>query len=233
MNDKLSLFVVAKRNRKGETDMPSQRFMRLPEEKRQVIWEAAMDEFLHQPFEKVSINRIIKEAGISRGSFYTYFEDKRELLSFLLRGTRERWSQACEESLKQSGGDFFIMMETLFDLSLELCMNNDLFNLHKNLIMYPDVQHEMMPAVDQCEEEIKRGIFEKVNRSDFRDPSPENGFLLFKAALAVMIGAVSEVCLRPEKVGQIRENYKKTLAILQYGACRESEITQTEVRDHE
>lgn len=213
--------------------MPSERFMRLPEEKRQVIWEAAMDEFLHQPFEKVSINKIIKDAGISRGSFYTYFEDKRELLSFLLRDTKKRWSQACEASLNRSGGDFFVMMKELFDVALEFCKNNNLFNLHKNLIMYPNLLQELLPAPEACEEEIKEGMFEKVNLSGFRDSSPENGLLLFKLALTAMIGAISEACMRPEREEQIRTDYLKVLSMLQYGACKEPKITQTEVSDHE
>lgn len=213
--------------------MPSQRFMRLPEEKRQVIWEAAMDEFLHQPFEKVSINRIIKDAGISRGSFYTYFEDKRELLSFILGDTKKRWSQACEVSLEQSGGDFFIMMETLFDVAMEFCRNNDLFNLHKNLIMYPDLLQSLMPDVNRCEEEVKAGMFEKVDTSRFRDPTPENGLLLFKIALMAMIGAISEACMRPERETQSRNDYLRVLSMLKHGVCREPEITETEVLDHE
>lgn len=65
--------------------MPSERFLRLPEEKRELIYQIAMDEFVHVPLEKVSINRIIQKAGISRGCFYTYFEDKRELLIWVLK----------------------------------------------------------------------------------------------------------------------------------------------------
>lgn len=35
--------------------MPSERFLRLPEEKRELICQIAMDEFVHVPLEKVSI----------------------------------------------------------------------------------------------------------------------------------------------------------------------------------
>ena len=36
------------------------------------------------PYEKVSINQIIHNADISRGSFYTYFVDKKDLLEYIL-----------------------------------------------------------------------------------------------------------------------------------------------------
>ena len=54
--------------------MPTERFWRLPEAKRQMIREAALQEFARVPYEKVSINQIIHNADISRGSFYTYPE---------------------------------------------------------------------------------------------------------------------------------------------------------------
>ena len=63
--------------------MPSATFFRLPEEKRQRLTDAAWAEMLSVRFDKVSINRIIQNAGISRGSFYQYFSDKQDLLHFL------------------------------------------------------------------------------------------------------------------------------------------------------
>ena len=45
--------------------MPSERFLRLNEEKRKRILEAAYKEFAQHPMEDVSINRIIRDAAIS------------------------------------------------------------------------------------------------------------------------------------------------------------------------
>ena len=59
--------------------MPTKTFYNLPEEKRIRIFEAAVDEFSEVRFSEASINRIVKAAGISRGSFYQYFEDKDDL----------------------------------------------------------------------------------------------------------------------------------------------------------
>ena len=63
--------------------MPSERFYRLSEEKRKTICEAAIREFARVTMDKVSINQIIKNADISRGSFYTYFEDKWDIVSYI------------------------------------------------------------------------------------------------------------------------------------------------------
>ena len=53
--------------------------MNLPAEKQEKLLEAATREFSHRPFNEASINQIIKEAGIPRGSFYMYFQDKEDL----------------------------------------------------------------------------------------------------------------------------------------------------------
>ncbi|MBR3569954.1 MAG: helix-turn-helix transcriptional regulator, partial [Oscillibacter sp.] len=59
--------------------MCKETFLRLPEEKRARIVNAAWDEFAAVPFADASINRVIRAAGIPRGSFYQYFEDKNDL----------------------------------------------------------------------------------------------------------------------------------------------------------
>ena len=64
--------------------MPTERFLRLPKEKIEAIRIAAAKEFIRVPLEEASINRIVHDADISRGSFYTYFEDKQDLLKGLI-----------------------------------------------------------------------------------------------------------------------------------------------------
>lgn len=68
--------------------MPTQRFLNLKDSKNAIL-EAAAHEFARVPYSAVSINQIIKEAEISRGSFYTYFEDKDDLMRYMLRGFRD------------------------------------------------------------------------------------------------------------------------------------------------
>ena len=56
-------------------------FERLPQEKRDRILQAARTEFIRYPYEKTSINRILAEAEVPKGSFYQYFDDKSDLFS--------------------------------------------------------------------------------------------------------------------------------------------------------
>jgi AcrR family transcriptional regulator len=64
--------------------MPKQTFLNLPEEKRQAVVNAAVEEFAEYGFEGSSINRIVANSGISKGSFYQYFEDKMDVFRHLM-----------------------------------------------------------------------------------------------------------------------------------------------------
>jgi TetR/AcrR family transcriptional regulator len=64
--------------------MPKETFFNLSEEKKQKIFDAAVFEFSKRRFSEASINQIIKNAGISRGSFYQYFENKEDIYLHML-----------------------------------------------------------------------------------------------------------------------------------------------------
>jgi len=63
----------------SEMVVATKRFEKISPEKRAAILEAARDEFSRNGFEQSSLNEILKTAGISKGSFYYYFEDKVDL----------------------------------------------------------------------------------------------------------------------------------------------------------
>ena len=95
--------------------MPSDTFFRLPEEKRRRLLAAAQAEFARVPYDETSINRIIREAGIPRGSFYMYFQDKEDLFRYLLRDYTGWIGQQLLELLRREGGDLFAAFRGLFD----------------------------------------------------------------------------------------------------------------------
>ena len=97
--------------------MPTQRLLKLKEEKKQAILEAAVHEFSRVPYSSASINQIIKEADISRGSFYTYFEDKQDLLKWLIYAQAEQHFNNYIERLREN--------EATFGICLRMCSTAD------------------------------------------------------------------------------------------------------------
>lgn len=95
--------------------MPSTTFFHLPAEKRERLLAAARAEFVRVPYEDASINRMIREAGIPRASFYMYFTDKEDLFRYLMESYGQRLVEQVEEWLERDGGDLFQAFLDLFD----------------------------------------------------------------------------------------------------------------------
>ena len=98
--------------------MPKETFYRLPDEKRERIMAAAEREFLENSFEEASINRIIKEAAIPRGSFYQYFEDKKDIFLYIVSTHKNEAFGFVESFIKDSDGDVFSFMRKAIDFMI-------------------------------------------------------------------------------------------------------------------
>ena len=65
--------------------MPTSTFDNLPEDKRQRILDAAVDEFADHAYHRASVGRIVQRAGIPKCSLYQYFADKKDLYRYVLQ----------------------------------------------------------------------------------------------------------------------------------------------------
>ena len=63
--------------------MPKETFFNLNNEKKKKIIDSSVLEFANNSFDEAKLSSIIKTAGIPRGSFYQYFEDKSDLYKYL------------------------------------------------------------------------------------------------------------------------------------------------------
>ena len=64
--------------------MPKSTFFNLSDDKKQRIFDAAVQEFSTRRFSDASINQIIKNAGIPKGSFYQYFAGKEDIYLYMI-----------------------------------------------------------------------------------------------------------------------------------------------------
>jgi len=77
--------------------MPKETFFNLTDEKRQKIIDIAIKEFSENVYNAASISKIVRKAEISKGSFYNYFINKKDLYRYLIE-------LATEEKLKSLEG---------------------------------------------------------------------------------------------------------------------------------
>jgi len=71
--------------------MPHQTFFNLPEDKQQRILDVCIKEFAEKTYHKASISNMVKESKIAKGSFYQYFDDKKDIFKYILEymGTKK------------------------------------------------------------------------------------------------------------------------------------------------
>lgn len=60
--------------------MPNNRYDKLDYEKQRLILNTSLKEFMDRSYEAASINQISKNAGLSAGALYYYFDNKEDLL---------------------------------------------------------------------------------------------------------------------------------------------------------
>ena len=102
-------------DRKEDGGLPSSTFLNLAPEKQEKLLSAAVREFTERPYNEASINRIVREAGIPRGSFYMYFRDKEDLFHYLMEESINEMLMVFEEVLHSQGGDIFAALPAMYD----------------------------------------------------------------------------------------------------------------------
>lgn len=218
--------------------MPTERFNRLPEAKRQAIREAALKEFARVPFDKVSINQIIRNADISRGSFYTYFVDKQDMVEFLLRDTFEEMQGLCKEELDRNGGDYFAMVEEMFGFfTEELRKNPDMVNIARNIFSNKEnnelVGLEKWPRPDHMgvQGSPARWMYDHLDKSRFRFENLEEFSALAILAMSSLAVALKQYYEYPDQLECIRQMFKSSLDILRYGSYKNPEESGEKGKD--
>lgn len=132
--------------------MPRPRFQNAPPELRSAILEAAKQEFSRRGYEAASLNRIIETAGLSKGSFYYYFDDKLDLAATVLVQVSRAMTPLLELGAITDATSFWTTMERFQRDALDF-MNRDpsLLGLASQLgsayVDHPELAAKVMPQV--------------------------------------------------------------------------------------
>ncbi|MCJ8288812.1 MAG: TetR/AcrR family transcriptional regulator [Crocinitomicaceae bacterium] len=140
--------------------MPSKTFFNLPSKKRELFIQVALKEFSENNFETASVNRIIKEVGISRGSVYQYFTDKLDLWLYL-KEFAEKTKKANVQAVDRAH------FESFWDYYRELYIKGadfDLLNPQCSKFLYRISYKETSKEVEHYIEEWKSSAIEQFNQ---------------------------------------------------------------------
>ncbi|MCL4500489.1 MAG: TetR/AcrR family transcriptional regulator [Deltaproteobacteria bacterium] len=87
-------------------------FRQLPPDKQERVLDAALAEFAEQGYQAASLNRLVAQAGIAKGSLYQYFPNKegifRHIFQFALNQVRRTLTAVNEETVEES---LFVRLE--------------------------------------------------------------------------------------------------------------------------
>ena len=206
--------------------MPTERFYRLPKAKKQVIRQAATKEFARVPFEKASINQIIQNADISRGSFYTYFEDKQDVVRYIFEDNARQMQECCERELDKNDGNLFDMLEWLFEFTIrKLEESKEMVQLVRNVCSYQENTRAMgfeigyrPPMGSPGKEKTTQWLAKRIRMERFARRSEEELDVVLQLGVTSLILAVRFYYEQPDQLDQIRKRYLDSLEVIKYGA---------------
>ncbi|WP_203623136.1 MULTISPECIES: TetR/AcrR family transcriptional regulator [unclassified Lacticaseibacillus] len=220
--------------------MPKPTFFRLAEPKRKRLIKAAYDEFSRASFQDASISNIIKDAGIPRGSFYQYFEDKSDIFFYLLDRTRTQTEDLYKQVMQAHDGDLFGMAADFFDKAVEKLLKGPHREFYANVFLYMDFHNaahfSSMPKKTAPAQPHKKVFLdytlEHLDRSKLKVKSDEDVAMLFRQVMWVFMQSIGYYYSR-RKNGEnvtttaLKARMAKMLNWLQYGVA----IAEEEVHD--
>ncbi|WP_300412520.1 TetR/AcrR family transcriptional regulator [uncultured Oscillibacter sp.] len=199
--------------------MCTETFLRLPEEKRRRFLDAAWEEFSTVRFVDVSINQIVRRAGIPRGSFYQYFAGKDDLFAYLLEEVRNHVKEEYRRVLRDNGGDIFQAQLDCFDrmsgqdLSQDPVMERCMLFVKNNQGV--DIQ-KLLPT--RPGQRLLDGLWDVIDFSGLREPTQDYCRIVFCLLMAALGSAFMDAMLCPEDRALHRRELAAKLEIVRHGS---------------
>ena len=200
--------------------MPSDTFLRLNDLKKKKLIDASFKEFSLNNFNDASINRIIKEAGISRGSFYMYFEDKKDLYFYLLEQYGEILSNNMKKDLIKNKGDLFKMFQDNIEESYNSFKNNNI-NFFKKSLENVTIMEESKRTFGFRDKRLLQELIPNINLELLNDKAKRHIEVIFAINMHLLMVTLFKLLKKDSLDKKILKDYYEQLDILKYGCSIE------------
>lgn len=219
--------------------MPKQTFLNLPEEKRNVIIDAAIEEFAEYGLENASTNRIVANSGISKGSFYQYFEDKQDIFMYLLTVLeREKMGYFKGKHPPSGNMDTFGYFRWMIKAGMEFNTSHPLLTQAISRVMFGEGMYYGQTFADirtRTSQALKVMIEQAVKNGEV-DPSVDVDLAVmvmetWSNAISAYIlneGMKQKDILKWVRSAEVQERIDKMLYVMEYGLRKtESEFAKS------
>lgn len=204
--------------------MPTETFYNLPAAKKDKLTDAIRKEITRASFDEVSINKIVAAAGIARGSFYQYFEDKYDMLGYMLTEFRKNMLEKMKKCLIENGGDIFdlfyqtlnFMIAYVFEEENNQFCKNLFCDVKINALFYKRVVKNKCYAVEvnRIESYVDKSTLDIENDDDFEN--------MVSILFSVLKDAAAATFLNLSDADHQKELFREKLAIIKRGFIKRS-----------
>jgi len=195
-------------------------------EKESLLYETALKEFSEKGYKNASLNSILKNTGISKGTFYYHFQNKEELYICLVRKALEIKKQLLEKSFSENGleCDIFLLLQMQAETVIEYAFNHRLFydfsvsfSKEKGNSIYEKVMNGFKPEIDKTFSKI---INIAAESGTLRDDIPMEVLERSLKYIFTNLSDILELFYEVKDKKKLLEYYKSFIEILKNGMSK-------------
>lgn len=210
------------------------RTIKNPHERKREFLDTARKLFFSKGYEQTSVDEIIKEVGLSKGSFYYYFKSKEDLLDELTKELSLQILTKIEEIVNRDDLDAISKLNKSFSEAAAIKFEN--IQLIKTLLKvlcdeknvyfrYKIYQKNTDIVAPEFYRIVQQGIKEKIFNTPYPLESSKMIFALANALTERIAELVLEVNEKPENFKKLQREYDNyQLAIERILGAREGAI---------
>jgi len=148
------------------------KFFNIDEGKQQRILNAALDEFAQKGYDHASTNAIVKQAGISKGLLFHYFNNKKELYLFLHKHFIDVLRSEFFNEGQFAEPDVFERLKNIMILKSQMMKKHpEIFNFF--ISAYTETSSDIKNELDYSHQELMQSsyakIFENIDTTMFKE----------------------------------------------------------------
>lgn len=205
---------------KGVKSMPKQTFFNLSKEKRDMLIGAAKKEFSRVPFSEASIANIVKNAEISRGSFYQYFNDKEDLFFYILNEHAKERRTTFIVTLNKHEGDIFKAVTEMFNSMLDELNSEDVSNFYQNVFLHLNYKTEktLLNSLSYSNfSEKYNEVKHLINRTNLNVTDDDELFHVISIVLGIMMQNLVLKFAKELSNEEVNQNFHTQMNLLKKG----------------
>ncbi|WP_062350039.1 TetR/AcrR family transcriptional regulator [Bacillus kwashiorkori] len=204
--------------------MPKPTFFNLPEEKKQLLLKEAVKEFSRASLPEASIANIVKAAGIARGSFYQYFEDKEDLYFYILSDFIQSKRKAFITILEKNNGNLF---STFFHFFEEFIRDKENYHFYQNALLNMsykiEKKFEAMISVKELNEDFIV-LSSMIDMSNLKVTDHKELFHAIQLMVSITIRNFIQVFAREVSYEEAVNNFRIEMKLLMTGLLKDVNV---------